>query len=51
MKKEKHYVNKVYGNHQLSRYRDVYEVSAIDCAATQYSGYRNGKYKAVPHCA
>lgn len=40
MKKEKHIVNKTYGNHQLARYIDVYELSAIDCAATQYSGYK-----------
>ena len=40
MIKEKHYVNKVYGGHQLSRYIDVYEVSTVDCAATQYSGYK-----------
>lgn len=40
MKKEKHYLNKVYGGHQLSRYIDVYEVSTVDCAATQYSGYK-----------
>lgn len=40
MIKEKHIVNGIYGGHQLARYIDVYEVSAIDCAATQYSGYK-----------
>jgi hypothetical protein len=40
MKTEKHIVNKTYGGHQLSRYIDVYEVSTVDCAATQYSGYK-----------
>lgn len=40
MRTEKHIVNKTYGGHQLSRYIDVYEVSTVDCAATQYSGYK-----------
>lgn len=40
MKTEKHIVNKTYGGHQLARYVDVYELSAVDCHATQYSGYR-----------
>lgn len=40
MIKEKHLCNKTYGGHQLARYIDVYEVSTIDCAATQYSGYK-----------
>lgn len=40
MIKEKHYVNGIYGGHQLARYIDVYELSAVDCYATQYSGYR-----------
>lgn len=40
MIKEKHIVNGIYGGHQLARYVDVYELSAVDCYATQYSGYR-----------
>lgn len=40
MKKEKHYINKVYGNHQLSRYIDVYEVSANRCHSVPESGYK-----------
>ena len=40
MKKEKHYINKVYGNHQLARYIDVYEVSANGCHSVPESGYK-----------
>ena len=40
MKTEKHIVNGIYGGHQLTRSVDVYELSAVDCYATQYSGYR-----------
>lgn len=40
MKKEKHIVNNVYGNHQLSRYIDVYEVSANRCHSVPESGYK-----------
>lgn len=43
MIKEKHIVNGIYGGHQLSRYVDVYELSAVDCHATQYSGYRGAE--------
>ena len=40
MKKEKHIVNKIYGNHQLARYIDVYEVSANRCHSVPESGYK-----------
>jgi len=40
MKKEKHIVNNVYGNHQLARYIDVYEVSANGCHSVPESGYK-----------
>ena len=40
MKKEKHIVNKTYGNHQLARYIDVYEVSANRCHSVPESGYK-----------
>lgn len=40
MIKEKHTLTNPYNHHALSRYIDVYELSAIDCAATQYSGYK-----------
>lgn len=40
MKKEKHTLTNPYNHHALSRYIDVYEVSTVDCAATQYSGYK-----------
>lgn len=40
MKKEKHIVNKTYSNHQLSRFVDVYEVSANGCHSVPESGYK-----------
>lgn len=40
MKKELHHVNKIYGNHQLARYIDVYEVSANRCHSVPESGYK-----------
>jgi len=40
MIKEKHYVNRVYGNHQLARYIDIYEVSANRCHSVPESGYK-----------
>ena len=40
MKTEKHIVNKTYGGHQLSRYIDVYEVSANRCHSVPESGYK-----------
>lgn len=40
MIKEKHIVNKTYGNHQLARYIDVYEVSANRCHSVPESGYK-----------
>ena len=38
MIKEKHIVNKVYGNHQLARYIDVYEVTTDGCSSSPMSG-------------
>lgn len=40
MKKEKHLVNKIYGNHQLARYLDVYEVTTDGCSSSPMSGYK-----------
>lgn len=40
MKKEKHYVNKTYGGHKLSRYVDIYEVSTDRCHSVPESGYK-----------
>lgn len=40
MIKEKHLCNKTYGNHQLARYIDVYEVSANRCHSVPESGYK-----------
>lgn len=40
MKKEKHLVNKIYGNHQLARYIDVYEVTTDGCSSSPMSGYK-----------
>ena len=40
MKKEKHVINKVYGNHQLARYIDVYEVTTDGCSSSPMSGYK-----------
>lgn len=40
MIKEKHIVNGIYGGHQLSRYIDVYEVSANRCHSVPESGYK-----------
>jgi len=40
MRTEKHIVNKTYGGHQLSRYIDVYEVSANRCHSVPESGYK-----------
>ena len=40
MKKEKHYLNRVYGGHQLSRYIDVYEVTTNGCSSSPMSGYK-----------
>lgn len=40
MRTEKHIVNKTYGNHQLARYIDVYEVSANGCHSVPESGYK-----------
>lgn len=39
MYKEKHILNKTYGNHQISRYLDVYETSTINCSANKLTGY------------
>lgn len=47
MKKEKHYVNKVYGNHKLARYVDVYEVSTNKCQAIPESGYKGTEVELV----
>lgn len=40
MYKEKHILNKTYGNHTLARYLDVYELSTIDCSADKTTGYK-----------
>ena len=40
MIREKHIVNKVYGNHQLARYIDVYEVTTDGCSSSPMSGYK-----------
>lgn len=39
MYKEKHVIKKVYSNHKLSRYVDVYEVNTINCSASSPTGY------------
>lgn len=36
----KHYVNKTYGNHMLSRIVTGYNVTTIDCGSTVNSGYK-----------
>ena len=40
MIKEKHIVDRVYGNHQLARYIDVYEVTTDGCSSSPMSGYK-----------
>ena len=40
MIKEKHLVNHYYGNHQLARYIDVYEVTTDGCSSSPMSGYK-----------
>lgn len=40
MYKEKHILNKTYGNHQLSRYLDVYELDTVNCSADKTTGYK-----------
>ena len=40
MYKEKHILNKTYGNHTLSRYLDVYELNTVNCSADKTTGYK-----------
>lgn len=40
MYKEKHIINKTYGNHKLSRYLDVYELNTVNCSADKTTGYK-----------